>query len=205
MHVKNCGITNIEDALFSYELGATFLGFNFYQKSKRYITPEAALKIIAKLPKNYQTVGVFVNSSIEEINSIVDFTKIKFIQLHGDETLESAFKFKSPVIKRITEKELKDNNLEVYKKLFAVLIDACDPNYGGSGKIADWQFANYIAKELPLFLAGGINEENIMDAIDLVKPYAVDICSGLEDYPRKKSPAKMSRLFTKISLSGQGA
>lgn len=202
MHVKICGITNIEDAILSHELGADFLGFNFYKKSKRYISPKIASQIIDSLPKNYQTVGIFVNHCADEINSIVKLTKIKFIQLHGNETLDFALQFKVPVIKRITEQEFKCNTLDDYKKLFAVLIDAIDPNYGGSGKVADWKFAYQVAKELPLFLAGGITKDNILFASDLIKPYALDICSGLEEYPGKKSPVKISQLFKILRVSG---
>lgn len=199
MKVKICGITNYEDAMLSYDLGADYIGFNFYKASKRYIKPEDALSIITRLPTDLQTVGIFVNHSKAQIIEIVNTTKLDILQFHGDETLVFTEQFALPCIKRITPSEFYLYDLERFNNLYAVLIDAQSEEYGGTGQLADLKFASVVAKQLPMFLAGGITDKNIFAMMNLIHPYAMDICSGVERVAGKKSEEKMMRLFNAVN------
>jgi len=197
MRVKICGVTNIEDALLAVELGAWALGFNFYEKSPRYISAEKAQKIIAALPKSVVTVGVFVNASFSQIEQVRELTKINMIQLHGDETLDFCRKFTCQVIKVV--RPVSSDELEDYSDFYAVLIDTFSKTlYGGTGHKANFQIAAQLAKRYKLFLAGGLNAENVADAITAVQPNVIDVCSGVEESPGQKSLLKMQNLFKTI-------
>lgn len=195
--VKICGITNLEDALISAKFGADALGFNFYPKSPRYITPENAREIIEQLPPEILKVGVFVNESLEKIVEIAETAKLDAIQLHGEETPEFA-------------KELKQKtNLEIIKafrvspafkpedvlnyEVDAILLDAYNPKeHGGTGETFDWEIAKKVKEIFPkMYLAGGLAPENVIDAISEVKPFAVDACSCLELKKGVKDPGKL--------------
>lgn len=199
MKVKICGITNYTDALACCISGAQYLGFNFYHKSKRYIQPHQAREIINVLPRHIKTVGIFVNHSLAEVKEICLITGIDILQFHGDEGLGFVKNFSKPCIKRISQEEFSSFRIDDFKSLYAVLIDAIDPEYGGTGKIADLDFAKACAQHLKLFLAGGVNEENVKSITLKVKPYAVDVCSGLEKSAGKKSKNKIAKFFANIS------
>ena len=161
MKVKICGITNIEDALLSYNLGADAVGFIFYKKSKRYIEPIKAKKIINQLPAFINKVGVFVNESAEEINKVSKEIKLNLVQLHGDETPEIVDQTDLPVIKAFRVKEIFDySKLKNYKNCYFLLDAYDDKEYGGTGQNFNW---NKIPEELKnkKILAGGISVENI--------------------------------------------
>lgn len=197
MQVKICGITNSTDALLAVNLGAWALGFNFYQESPRYILPEYAKKIIQQLPSEIVTVGIFVNAPSESIDQIRAVTHIQMLQLHGDESPGFCKQFSCPVIKAISPRINDDlTSLDSYSDLFAVLIDAFSlQQHGGTGLCADWMLAKKIAKERSTILAGGLNADNVVEAIRSVKPKMVDVCSGVEESPGIKSLLKMQALF----------
>jgi len=195
--VKICGITNLEDARLAVDLGADFLGFNFYPKSPRYIAVEAARQVIEKLGHPVGLFGVFVNESCENIFRTSVEAGIDTVQLHGDESVsyieDFRSRFGSNPIKafRITE-EFSVDSIDGYI-VDGILLDACIPNlYGGSGVIADWATARIIASKHPyVYLAGGLNPENVQEAIRAVRPYAVDVASGVESSPGKKDAKKL--------------
>lgn len=196
--IKICGITNLEDARMAVELGADELGFNFYEKSPRYIKPETAREIVADLPAVVFKVGVFVNESQERIIEIVKLVGLDGIQIHGDETSDFATRLHEltgkMVIKAFRAKSVDEINDALAFDADAILLDGYRNDvYGGSGKLADWQIAKDLsARSTCVYLAGGLSSENVDEAIRQVHPYAVDACSGLESSPGKKDPKKVA-------------
>ncbi|MEO8401623.1 MAG: phosphoribosylanthranilate isomerase [Gammaproteobacteria bacterium] len=204
MLVKICGITNSKDALLAVNLGAWALGFNFYEQSPRYISPERAKEIIQQLPTGIVTVGIFMNASSESINQICAITRIQMLQLHGDESLNFCKQFSCPVIKVIRPRTSDDLlELDNYPDLFAVLVDAySDQLRGGTGLCADWLLAAEIAAKRSILLAGGLDADNVVEAIRSVKPQMIDVCSGVEQSPGAKSLLKMHALFRALQQGG---
>jgi len=197
--VKICGITNIEDALAAVEYGADALGFVFYKKSPRYIEVKQAKEIISRLPPFASTVGVFVNDSFENIESITDLCSITIIQLHGDEDKDFCSNFKVNVIKSIRIKN--ENSIEKMKEynVSAFLLDTYSDNMpGGTGKSFNWDLAIKAKNYGKIILAGGLTPENVREAILKVKPYAVDVSSGVESKPGKKDHKKMKRFIEEV-------
>ena len=195
--LKICGITNISDAYMAAECGVDALGFIFYPKSQRYVAPAKAKEIIQKLPWEMITVGVFVNQEIYAVKEIVSFCRLHLIQLHGDESPEYCAQFPvSSLIKAVfcqTEKEIR--KLRNYP-VAAILMDARDTgHYGGTGKISDWRLAIKVKETHAFILAGGLNRENIREAIERVRPHAVDINGGVEISPGKKDPNKIREIM----------
>jgi phosphoribosylanthranilate isomerase len=195
--VKICGITNLEDALLSAKFGADALGFNFYEKSPRYILPEKAREIIERLPGEILKVGVFVNESKEKILETAETAKLDAIQLHGDETPEFVRELKAEtnleIIKafRITNGFRAEDVLK--HEVDAVLLDAFSPkDYGGTGETFDWRIALKVREIVPkMYLAGGLSVENVAEAIANVEPFAVDACSLLEESKGFKNSEKV--------------
>jgi|ERR1035438_2930376 phosphoribosylanthranilate isomerase len=199
MRVKICGITNKEDALLAADLGADALGFVFAKGSPRTITPEAARNIIDKLPPFILPVGVFVDSPIEEILSIIESTGLQCVQLHGNESPSEYSKINIPVINafRVDENFQADTLLRFPAK--AYLLDTfVKGTAGGTGKTFDWNIALAAKAYGRIILAGGLTPENIKDAIKKVQPYGIDISSGIELVPGKKDKKKLQQLFTAI-------
>jgi len=197
--VKICGLTNYDDASAAMDMGADLLGFNFYPKSPRYLTPQKAAAIIRKLPAFIDTVGVFVNASFDEIRKIIDHCQLNWVQLHGDEDPEFCRSFRSVHVRTMKALRVKDKaGIERAEDFFtdAVLLDAFHPEkYGGTGLTFDWNIVGHIGKRI--FLAGGINADNAADAVKL-GVYGIDTCSGIETEPGKKDHAKMKKLFENI-------
>jgi len=194
--VKICGITNLEDARAAVDSGADALGFVFFKKSPRYISPSNALKIIKKLPPFISSVGVFVNEKKETIEKIVSQTGINIIQLHGDEP-PSACSLSKPVVKAIRVKSIESLDIvSKYKdKVSAFLLDAYTPEvFGGAGQIFNWDIAVEARQFGRVILAGGLTPDNIEKAVRYVHPYAVDVSSGVEAEKGVKDH-KMIRLF----------
>ncbi len=187
--VKICGITNKEDALKATELGAWALGFIFYKKSPRYVSPYKASKIIAELPPFVTPVGVFVNHNERAAKDMADFCGITTLQFHGDESPEYCSRFKNyRVIKAFRVKEgISLNTLDKFR-VTAFLFDAFDDNaYGGTGKTFRWDILKSKRINKPFILSGGLNSQNIAEAIQTVNPYAVDVSSGVEAAAGKKN------------------
>ncbi len=195
--VKICGITNLEDAQLSLKLGADALGFNFVEASPRCLSPEQALRIIDGLPENALKVGVFVNMEEYRVDECIDLFRLDAAQLHGDESNEYIDELKrytsAKVIKAFRVGNEFSHALVTDCKAEAILLDAYAKNkYGGTGETFDWE----IAKEMvtltsELYLAGGLNPDNVADAVRAVRPYAVDVASGVESSPGKKDPKKL--------------
>ena len=199
--VKICGITNLEDARLAVDLGADALGFNFYKKSPRYIEPSKAKLIIEDLPPLVSTVGVFADEfSPERISNIAHAIGLNAVQLHGSESPEYVKKVDElRVIKAFrVDSHFDLTSLSLYSA-GAYLLDAFDPErIGGTGKVFDWEIAVAAKSYGRIILAGGLKQENIVEAISRVRPYAVDICSGVESEPGKKDHQKMTALFKQV-------
>lgn len=193
--VKVCGITNSKDAQAAVRYGADALGFIFVRKSPRYIEPAEAAKIIATLPPFITTVGVFVDSPLEEVQNIIQETKLSVAQLHGDETTEFCSSIGHPAIKAIRLRDSSDIDLLArYRSVTrAVLLDAYSPvAHGGTGQVCDWSLAQRaVADGYCVVLAGGLTPENVAEAITCVRPYAVDVSSGVEASPGVKDHNKL--------------
>lgn len=205
--VKICGITNLEDALLSAKFGADALGFNFYEKSPRCIAPEKAREIIEQLPANVLKVGVFVNESLEKIIETASIAKLDALQLHGEETPEFARELKAKtnleIIKAFrVSPEFQPEDVLRYET-DAILLDAYSPQeYGGTGETFDWEIAKRVQKTFPkMYLAGGLSENNIAEAILFMQPFAVDICSLVEKVKGKKNKIKLRNFFNNSKLN----
>jgi phosphoribosylanthranilate isomerase len=198
--VKICGITNAEDALLAAKCGADALGFIFYPQSPRYIAPEEARQIIDKLPASVVSVGVFVNETVAEVKLVSALCSLDFMQFHGDESVDYCHNFPSPmIIKAVELREEKDLQKAIGYNAAAILVDSREAGlYGGTGRKANWDLALRVQREKPLILSGGLNEENIHDAMKMVTPDALDINSGVEIEPGKKDHRKLARIFDMV-------
>lgn len=211
MRVKICGITNLDDAQAAIEAGADLLGFNFYRQSARYVEPETARLIVEKIRSGGrvpQLIGVFVNSSVPEVQSILREVNLDLAQLHGDESI--AMLVQVPGFKAVRPPSL--DEAEKRAKAYAVanepalLIDAYRKGeYGGTGQIGDWSLAAQIARQYPILLAGGLTPENVSEAIRQVQPWGVDVASGVESSPGKKDAAKMRAFVANAKSSTDAA
>lgn len=197
--VKICGITNLEDALCAARNGATALGFIFYPPSPRYIEPQRARVIIDRLPGHLVKVGVFVNEKEEVVKKIFADCCLDMLQFHGDELPEYCRRFpKDRVIKALELKDEEDLKRAATYNVTAILVDSRHAGlYGGTGKTSNWELAGRITK--PLILSGGLNEGNVADALQKVKPAALDMNSGVESVPGKKDHTKIVRIMRIIN------
>jgi phosphoribosylanthranilate isomerase len=196
--VKICGITNLDDARLSVEYGADVLGFNFYEKSPRYIAPSEAREIIKQIDPGIETIGVFVNASIDEIANVTSITTIRTVQLHGDETPKFADRLRDVtgvyVIKALRVSTGFDPKTALEYNVNGFLLDTLSgKDYGGSGETFNWEIAREFKKIMPeFFLAGGLNPQNVADAVRAVRPSALDVCSGVESTKGKKDREKVA-------------
>ncbi len=195
---KVCGITKLEDALNASVFGYDAIGFIFYEKSKRFIMPEEATRIIRKLPPFISTVGVFVDASLYTINKIKSITGITTIQLHGNESPDFCNSVSGKKIKAFRVNEnFKTSTISQYKdSVNAFLLDAWDEKLkGGTGKPVDWKFVANMNSLGNMILAGGLGPTNIKEAIDIVNPYSVDVNSGVEIKPGEKNTSKLKEVI----------
>ncbi len=205
--VKVCGVTNVEDALAALDAGADMLGFNFYARSPRYVTPAAARKIIERLPDGVTCVGVFVNEPAPaEVERIAREARLGAAQLHGDETPEYCQSLRDlNTIKALrVGADYTPESAAAYDT-DAVLLDAyVAGERGGTGHTFDWALATRTRERVPrLFLAGGLNPDNVASAVAAVRPYAVDVCSGVETFPGRKSPELIRRFVEQVKSGRQ--
>ena len=199
--VKVCGLTRVADAVLAADLGASAIGCVFWDKSPRFVVPSVAARIRASLPSHVGMVGVFVNASrawIEEVRSEVG---LNGVQLHGDETEEFCESLSGDVIRAVTlENENDLDDLVGLSKTVTLLLDAHDPvRRGGTGRVVNWTLAARLAARRRLFLAGGLRAENIAEAVRMVRPYGVDISSGVESQPGVKSKQLMRKFFSAMA------
>jgi phosphoribosylanthranilate isomerase len=207
--VKICGITNLRDARQAFKAGADFLGFNFYPRSPRYVTPRTARRILGRLPKKVTSVGVFVNEREDEMLRIARQVGLDYLQLHGEESpMTIAHLARSlPVIKAVRVRDsFRAARLNRYKHVSAFLLDGFDRRRrGGSGKTFRWNMALRAKRAGHIFLAGGLTPENVSAAIRSAKPYAVDVCSGVETKPGKKNPELVVNFIRAVRTSQRAA
>ncbi len=211
--IKICGLTRHEDVQTAVAAGADAIGFVFYPKSPRYICPDAAAKLIAQIPPFVTAVGLFVNAGVEEVRAVVDQTSIAMLQFHGDETIAEcvaiAAAVNRPFLRAIRVKtDTTPVDLLEYEsdygaasKLFAgLLLDTYVDSYGGSGKVFDWSLIpESIAPQV--VLSGGLSVQNATDAVTRVRPYAVDISSGVERDKGIKDSAKIRAFIAAVHLA----
>ena len=205
--VKICGITCLADALAASELGADLLGFNFYSGSKRPIEKEACKQISVELDRKgimVLTVGVFVNAALDEIEAILAGCSLDLAQLSGDEPPsllaalgELAFKAIRPRSRDDAREATRKMNVRTTPPV--LLVDAHQAGaFGGTGQTADWETAAELAREYPLLLAGGLTPENVSQAVRRVRPWGVDVASGVERAPGLKDRGKMAAFIRSV-------
>jgi len=192
--IKICGIKTLPDALAAIEAGADYLGFNFYPKSMRFIEIDACREITSVLKREHpdiQLVGVFVNSTVDEIKNILESCSLDLAQLHGDETPEMLNALDGRAFKAFRGVPQHINGF-ARENAPALLLDAAIKGvYGGTGVTADWSAAAGLEMRYPLLLAGGLTPENVAEAVRQVKPWGLDVASGVEANPGEKDAGKM--------------
>lgn len=197
--IKICGITNVEDALHAVEAGADALGFVFYAKSPRCVTPNQAQRIVAVLPPFVTTVGLFVNESIPHIRRVMAAARLDVVQLHGDEQAQDCLIEPLRVIKALRVKDSGSLQGADKYQVSALLLDAwSDEAYGGTGEQFDWQLVKRLTANRPLILAGGLSPDNVAAAVREVQPYAVDVSSGVEAEPGRKDHQKVTEFIRQV-------
>lgn len=196
---KICGITNLDDANVAVENGASAIGFIFYEKSPRTISINNAKSISKHLPKTIARVGVFVNHEKDFIRLAISEVPLDMIQLHGDETPDFCNQFDVAILKALRIKnEASLSVMDQYDVAVFLLDTFSNDQYGGTGETFDWSVLNRKYKT-PIILSGGLNSENILDAIDAVNPSAIDVNSGVESSPGKKDYNKLKSLFKNLN------
>ncbi len=192
--IKICGITNKEDALWAINLKVDALGFIFADSPRR-VKPEIVQGIIELLPPFISSVGVFANEDRKKVEEITESCGLTTLQFHGEESPSYCEGFKQKIVKafRIKNKNILKKAAQYQDKVDAYLLDTYSPlKYGGTGKTFDWPIAKEIKKfGLPIILSGGLDPENIREAISEVEPYGVDVSSGVEEKPGKKNLEKL--------------
>jgi phosphoribosylanthranilate isomerase len=207
--IKICGLTTLDDAQAAVDLGADMLGFNFYRPSPRYLAPAECARILGSLRNRgaqAETVGVFVNAPLSEIRAILDDCGLDLAQLHGDEPVElliglgeRAFKAIRPQSLQAARESLAHYGCDRRQRAPALLLDAARPGrYGGTGQAADWDLAASLAKDYPILLAGGLQAQNAGAAVAQVRPWGVDVASGVESQPGRKDHAKMAEFVAAV-------
>jgi phosphoribosylanthranilate isomerase len=196
VRVKICGITRLEDALAAAELGADALGFNLWPGSRRWVRPEAAREMVSRLPPFVTPVGVFVNQAPDEVRRLAAAAGVAVLQLHGDEPPGECLGLGLPVIKSFRVAGPEDlEPIAGYAAAAAVLLDSRSEGFGGSGRAFDWGLARRVASGKPLVLAGGLTPDNVAEAVRAVRPWAVDVASGVEASPGVKDRERMARFI----------
>lgn len=205
MKIKICGITNAEDAAVAVTAGADALGFIFYRKSPRFVEPTVVRTIVAGLPPFVLPIGVFVNEEAAAVRTLMDDCGLALAQLHGDETAVYCQSLGRPVLKAL---RLKDRSAFLALAEFqgranvrGLVIDAfSEQAYGGTGQTVDWTLAAEAARAAPILLAGGLTPANVSHAIQAVRPYGIDVSSGVETRPGKKDPEKVKAFIEAARL-----
>src|SRR5258708_7385957 len=206
VRVKICGITNAADALAAIDAGADLLGFNFYARSPRHIDEVEGAKIRRQLPKKIEAVGIFVNAPAADIANVCKSLKLDAAQLHGDESPETV----AEVARSFTvwkafrvEPDFHLKMLDEYPEASAFLFDAAHTGqYGGTGRTTDWDVARRAALSHRIILAGGLNVENVAAAVRIVRPYAVDVASGVGTKAGKEEHGRMPGFNQEVRRGG---
>jgi phosphoribosylanthranilate isomerase len=194
--IKICGITNVEDARVAVEAGADALGFVLYRGSPRHVEPDTVRAIVGDLPPFILPIGVFVNEDPLVVRNLMDDCGLVLAQLHGDESALYCEHLGRPALKAIRLKD-RDGFLALAElrgraNVRGFVIDAFSEDaYGGTGATVDWSLAGEVARASPVLLAGGLTPVNVAKAIEIVRPYGVDVSGGVEERPGKKDPTKV--------------
>jgi phosphoribosylanthranilate isomerase len=201
--VKVCGMTNLKDALVAVEEGADAVGFIFYKKSPRSVTMKLVREIVLELPPFVDTVGVFVDETAEQINKITDYCNLDMVQLHGDESPTFCKRIRRRVIKAFRVKDMQSvKKLSNYQVSGFILDTFSESLHGGTGKVFDWNLALPAKKFGPVIMAGGLTPNNVQQAVRQIRPYGVDVCSGVESEPGIKDHKKV-RAFLNNAKAGR--
>jgi len=180
---KICGLTRPEDAVAAVDAGVDAIGLVFYPPSPRAVTPEQAQAIVAPIPAFVSVTALFVNPTAEQVQSLLDAVRIDLLQFHGDEDEAFCAQFNRPYIKAIRVRQASDvvASCVRFPSALAVLLDSYKPGIpGGTGETFDWSLVPQSDDLKPIILAGGLNADNVADAIKQVKPFAVDVSGGVE-------------------------
>lgn len=202
VQIKICGLTNMEDAQACSECGADMIGLNFFAESRRYVRPEMAREIVEHLSSAVEAVGVFVDAAADEVRDIAALVNLHSIQLHGHASPETCLELAKDfrVIRAFqTNQDFQPKDLAPFREC-DVLLDADHPHLrGGTGTTCDWSIAKS-ARQFArfLFLSGGLNPQNVRDAISTVAPDAVDFCSGVERAPGLKDRHAIKNLIEAV-------
>jgi phosphoribosylanthranilate isomerase len=207
VQIKICGVTNIRDARACTELGATMIGLNFYPQSRRYIEPKVARQIVEAIPRSVQAVGVFVDMTADEVRSIANAAGIRSVQLHGDFSPETCRQLAGEfrIIRAFcTDARFQPKETALFPEC-NILVDAHHPNLrGGTGLTCDWPAAR---ATLPfarfLILSGGLNAQNVGQAIAAVAPHAVDVCSSVESEQGAKDYSAIKNFVAAVRMAGR--
>lgn len=203
MFVKVCGITREVDAAAAVAHGASAIGFIFWPSSPRYIEPSRARDIVRILPPFVTPVGVFVNEAASRINEVAELAGLGAVQLHGDEEPDLLDHLQRPVVKALGT--IDDATAGRWPDRVRLLVDADDRvNRGGTGQRADWTAAARLARQRPIVLAGGLAPENVAEAVTTVRPFGIDVSSGVEDAPGIKNPERIRALFEALRGVARG-
>jgi phosphoribosylanthranilate isomerase len=203
--VKICGITRLEDAQIAAESGADAIGFIFFEKSARYILPEAAASISEKLPLHLARVGVFVNPSEQQVLQAISSCGLNILQFHGEEPPEFCTQFGLMSMKAFRVKDQESLQSMRNYHTDAWLLDSYNPKErGGTGETFDWSLAVQ-ARQLgrPVVLAGGLKPENVAEAIQAVQPFGVDVSSGVEIAPGRKDPNRVREFISRAKTAAE--
>jgi phosphoribosylanthranilate isomerase len=196
MLVKICGITRADDARAAVDAGAGAIGFIFWPGSPRAIDPYRARAVRAMLPPFVTAVGVFVNQPFEYVSGVASLVRLGAVQLHGDETPEFAERLPTPVLKAMPIETTAERDLAAWPERTTILLDVHDPvKRGGTGRTVDWVAAAAISARRRIVLAGGLTPDNVVDAVARVRPFGIDVSSGVELSPGIKDPRRIRALF----------
>ncbi len=204
--VKICGITNIEDARFALDAGADALGFNQYQQSPRFVEVDQTRELVGQLPPLVTSVGLFVNESAERVREICTWVGFDLLQFSGDETDEYCRQFDLPYIKaiRVRDAQILEREIQRYPGSRGILLDAYVKNqFGGTGQVIDWQKLPVLNQKI--VLAGGLDPQNVSEAIAQVRPYGVDVSSGVEMSKGKKDRKKILEFFKSVAAADRSS
>jgi phosphoribosylanthranilate isomerase len=202
--IKICGITREEDARAAVDAGAGAVGFVFWPKSPRRVDPERARAIAKTLPPFVTPVGVFVNQSVDEVNAVIRCVRLAAVQLHGDEPVGVLDRLEAPVIKAVTTEGMAEA-ADQWPRNVLLLVDAFDPaRRGGTGRTVDWDRARLLAGRRRVLLAGGLTPENVAEAIRRVRPFGIDVSSGVESSPGVKDRALVQALVDAALDAAEG-
>jgi phosphoribosylanthranilate isomerase len=199
MNIKICGLSNIKDAQYCYQHKPWALGFNFYSKSPRCISNATAKEIIKGLPKSILKVGIYINEPYDTLLQHIDDLGLDLVQVYAP-LPDAPNSFKDKVILSLNAETTQDvPSVSVLSSYAYVLLDAPKMGhsdaFGGTGRRANWTIARTLANDYRVILAGGLNENNALEAMQTVNPYALDFASGLESAPGIKDRSKINRLF----------